>query len=63
MPVREEPRSRKVVIDQCSGSVPTAQVLVPEGEAKDLLEASAADSVEVGPFQVRAFTIELYVIS
>ena len=29
------------------------QVLVPEGEAKDLLEASAADTVEVGPFQVR----------
>lgn len=29
------------------------QVLVPEGEAKDLLEASAADTVEVGPFQVQ----------
>lgn len=34
----------------CSGE---NQVLVPEGEAKDLLEASAADTVEVGPFQVR----------
>jgi hypothetical protein len=27
------------------------EVLVPDGEAKDLLEASAADTVEVGPFQ------------
>ncbi len=29
------------------------QVLVPDGEAKDLLEASGADSIEVGPFKVR----------
>ena len=26
---------------------------MPEGDAKDLLEASAADTVEVGPFQVQ----------
>lgn len=27
------------------------EVIVPDGEAKDLMEASAADAVEVGPFQ------------
>ncbi len=28
------------------------QLLVPDGEAEDLLSASAADSIELGPFKV-----------
>lgn len=37
--------------------ISNVQVLVPEGEAKDLMEASAADALEVGPFQVLSFTL------